>query len=586
MPTYTPQYPSPIDATTVKANNYFSEDYLPHFAIDPAISLTGSTVGTAWQTALHTYRRFSVDLGAGKIIKRVYIENFHHSGGVTVRGIKNVLLYGSNVQAAFDSTDYSDLTDLTEIGSFQVDVHVSSDVSDPQYFLLDNGAEFRYYVFRIADSWDTSYMGVRHVELQTEDVEDPIGSFDIEAPVPELFSTGEVPFAAFHIESPVPEVLSTGDVSAQFHLTAPVPEVYVVGEQLAYTPKYPSPIDDTTVKATSFYSASYAPYLAADPALSLIGGASDASWFTSGAFAPTKFNIDTGAPVIARRIYIENFHASGASVDIGIKDVIVYGSNVSTAFDNTTYADLTDLTELGTLQVEAHAPSDIVDSKYYFLDNEEEFRYYILRVSTNHEHANWLGIRHIEFQTQDKWGPPLDILSFSYTAPLPGIISEGDVSIVGFGDVDPKTASISSLGINPIIGAGHFTPRAVSIKGDFGAAGRFTPALHSIEAYGMVSIIGAGDVVAKLSMVDGFGQLSLIGTFDYKQPVPEITFNGITIATGAGLLNTVLPTISSYGHQTNIVVGAFETVLPKIISKGLQPESYTVIRHIRGGQCH
>ncbi len=167
---FSPQYPPAHSDTYVKATSKLNTNYWPHYATDPAISLTGSWSSTSWLSNGATNQRFHMDLGSAKTITRVYYENAHNSGGGTNAGVQNFTVWGSNDATAFPTLTYGTDTDWTEITPSQTsfDQHVASNVADPKYITLTNSTAYRYYAFKFADNWgDASYMGLRHIELQT-----------------------------------------------------------------------------------------------------------------------------------------------------------------------------------------------------------------------------------------------------------------------------------------------------------------------------------------------------------------------------------------------------------------------------------
>ena len=156
---------------------------------------------------------------------------------------------------------------------------------------------------------------------------------------------------------------------------------------------YPPAHSDTYVKATSKSSTSYWPYYATDPAKSLIGGASSNSWQ-----APTdgsqKFNIDLGDERLIDGVYVENFHASADLVTYGAKDCLLYGTNSSTAFANTTYSNVDDLTLLHSFALAMHPYVNATDPQYIEWTPTVAYRYYVLRIVNNYGGA-YLGFRRI-----------------------------------------------------------------------------------------------------------------------------------------------------------------------------------------------
>ena len=173
MPTYTSQYPTQDD-DHVKATTKASTSYWPYYATDPALSLTGDRGWTQWLAEQFTItnQRFHIDLGSAMIIRRIYYENSHSSGGSTTMGVENFTLWGSNTAGSFAELTYATDTGWTQITPAQstFDIHTSADEADPKYITISNSVEYRYYAFKFADNYgDAELMGVRHIELQTED---------------------------------------------------------------------------------------------------------------------------------------------------------------------------------------------------------------------------------------------------------------------------------------------------------------------------------------------------------------------------------------------------------------------------------
>jgi len=171
---YTSQYPPEQSDTYVKATTYYSSSYYPYYATDPTKSLTGTHVGNSWHSNLQTTnQRFHIDLGSAKIIKRIYYENMHVDGINTDRGAKDFTFWGSNTGAGtFDDLVYANDEGWTELTCSQntFDRHSEADEADPKYITVTNSTAYRYYAFKFADNYtDPNYLGVRRIELQTEE---------------------------------------------------------------------------------------------------------------------------------------------------------------------------------------------------------------------------------------------------------------------------------------------------------------------------------------------------------------------------------------------------------------------------------
>ncbi len=175
MPTYTSVYPPAQTADYVKATTTEGVQYYPYFTTDPTKSLIGSINYNQWVSSAFSTanQRFHIDLGSGEVIKRIYYENAHSSGVNTHYGAENFTFWGSNNAAAFAELTYGTDTNWTQITTTQgtFDEHVGADQADPKYDVVTNTTAYRYYAFKFADNYGAGdYMGVRRIELQTEDV--------------------------------------------------------------------------------------------------------------------------------------------------------------------------------------------------------------------------------------------------------------------------------------------------------------------------------------------------------------------------------------------------------------------------------
>jgi len=183
-------YPPAHNDTYVKATSTYSTNYWQYYATDPAKSVTSGATSQAWCSANGTEEnKFNIDLGGSYEIVRIYLENFHHGGGLTDRGVKDFRIYGTNSAVAFANVTFSDLTDLTLLGSFTAAEHVAADTADPQYFVLPTTGEYRYYIIRTITSYSlgpTYYQSAfRRIELQ-----ETAGDGDLELVPVEVESSG------------------------------------------------------------------------------------------------------------------------------------------------------------------------------------------------------------------------------------------------------------------------------------------------------------------------------------------------------------------------------------------------------------
>jgi len=171
--TYTSQYPPEQSDTFVKSTTKRTLNYWAYYATDPALSVIGGSAENAWLSDGNTDQRFHIDLGSAKVIRRIYYANYHLTGGFVTRGVKNFTFWGSNTGAgSFDDLVYGNDGGWTilDVSTNTMLEHTEVDEADPQYVAVTNSTEYRYYAFKFADNYgDGSYMGVRRIELQTED---------------------------------------------------------------------------------------------------------------------------------------------------------------------------------------------------------------------------------------------------------------------------------------------------------------------------------------------------------------------------------------------------------------------------------
>ncbi len=175
---YASVYPVAHNSTYVKST-YLNSLFHPYFATDPAKSLTGTATNNSWKSSTNP-SKFNIDLGSATEITRIYLENYHSSGGATLYGNKAFKIYGAlddaNGAAAFANTTVGDYTDLTLVHSVEINPteHTAVDGSDPQYFNLDSSsATYRYYIIEAYESFNPTYPnaagGFRRIELQGDD---------------------------------------------------------------------------------------------------------------------------------------------------------------------------------------------------------------------------------------------------------------------------------------------------------------------------------------------------------------------------------------------------------------------------------
>jgi hypothetical protein len=121
---------------------------------------------------------------------------------------------------------------------------------------------------------------------------------------------------------------------------------------------------------------------------------SGAYTYTAGTLTNVKINYDFASPVILNRLFLLNYRQN-SNFTIGVKDFSVYGTNIQSAFENTTYANTTDLVLLGTFTANMYIDTS---GQYFYINNTTPYRYYVLRIANNHGIIANIGFHHIEFQ--------------------------------------------------------------------------------------------------------------------------------------------------------------------------------------------
>jgi hypothetical protein len=198
---YISHYPD-LDTNHVKATSVLSSpSYDPWLSCDPAQSVIGDWSLHCWLGGADTNQRYHIDLGSGHIIKRLYYENGHSTGGNTDGGAKTFTFWGSNSASAFADLTYATDTDWTQLTTSQstFDKHSAVNQVEPKYITVTNTTSYQYYAIKIADAWGTlGYVGFRRVELQVETGDISITADPIETTTSILGSA----FAVFVVADP------------------------------------------------------------------------------------------------------------------------------------------------------------------------------------------------------------------------------------------------------------------------------------------------------------------------------------------------------------------------------------------------
>ena len=151
--------------------------------------------------------------------------------------------------------------------------------------------------------------------------------------------------------------------------------------------------------ATSQYDTSRTPPMAFDPSRPLTGSSQLNQWYTSNNTSSNKINVAFAEDIILKKLIINNAWdtsgPAGSQGAFGMKDIILYGTNSETAYLNTVYTNLDDLTELLSFTLPLHIESDVSDPQEVLLnDNILDFKYYVFRC--DNWKGTYLGIRQID----------------------------------------------------------------------------------------------------------------------------------------------------------------------------------------------
>lgn len=168
------KYIKPVSAIATSLHSITGYDAINAF--NPYLSLIGSYRYTSWSSnsAIGIGQKLNAAYSEPGILKRLVINNSHNEG-ITKYGIKDVILYGTNVEAAYLNTVYANTDDLTELHSFTLREHISSDVADPEEIALPVITQpFKYYIFRIVNGYDVEFRIVRQVDMYFENYESVI----------------------------------------------------------------------------------------------------------------------------------------------------------------------------------------------------------------------------------------------------------------------------------------------------------------------------------------------------------------------------------------------------------------------------
>jgi hypothetical protein len=169
---YPADFPSAFSDDYVKATSKYDTNYWPYYAANDYLSIVNSITGASWVSGScsGTNQRFHIDLGAGKVIKRIYYENLQHNGSTWITaGAKTFTFWGSNEASAFAELTYGTDTNWTQLTTSQgtFDEHDASNNQNFKNIDVTNSTSYRYYAIKISDNWgDPNYIGLRRVILK------------------------------------------------------------------------------------------------------------------------------------------------------------------------------------------------------------------------------------------------------------------------------------------------------------------------------------------------------------------------------------------------------------------------------------
>lgn len=442
--TYTGQYPVAHNGNYVKATSYYSTSFYQYFATDPSLSLIGDWTGKVWLSAngQNTNQRFHIDLGSAKKIEKVYYENLHTIGAATDRGVRAFTLWGSNNASDFNNLTYSNdgtwVQLTTDVSEF--DKHSEVNAADPKYVMVTNNVSYRYYAFKFSTNWGGNYMGLRHVELQTQDplnyrkkvvLDDGVDL--VSGRVPYISTNGRLISSSNFLFDGTS--LTAGYLGLLAGTTSPhtAPISFTSGSLMdenevgamefkdddlyftitsgdgTYTPQYPPAQSSVYVAATTTHpSLDYVPWYATNPSLPLTGTWQLNSWLSASGASRlnNRFSIDLGSAKTITNVMYNNGHHYGGSTNSGAKNFLMYGSNNASDFADTSYGTGSDgdwvLLNTSVTQFDQHIGSNVADPKTFTIANTVAYRYYSFRIADNWGHGTYTNIRHIELQTSDK----------------------------------------------------------------------------------------------------------------------------------------------------------------------------------------
>lgn len=306
-------------------------------------------------------------------------------------------------------------------------------------------------------------------------------------------------------------------------------------------------LDNHSYYATTENGSFSAPVFAFDTSVLKTGIWDYTSWISAGfVITNQRLIIVFNNPVEFNKIVINNGHNSGATTDVGAKNVKITVS--SDAITDTTYN------------------AAVANSEVLFDDVFDE------HVSSDIEDPQIL------------WNDPASGYG-NIIVPLAAINSSGSIDIIGFGALNVFT-NISSVLQNTTIGTGRVLPKRIKIHGNYGFVGSLVAPISNIESYGFNTIIGVANLEVKAPSINTYGQITTLGACNIAAKKPSLNMYGSMLVSGVGRLQQPLSSVSSYGYITSFGIGTIEVSIPKLLGVDSRSNEYTIIRYERDRQCH
>lgn len=230
---------------------------------------------------------------------------------------------------------------------------------------------------------------------------------------------------------------------------------------MGFTPVYPPAHDSNYYKGSAATGSGTGkkPWYSGNPASPLTGAFTNAAWLMNSVSYLAKFIVylGVGNAQAVSKIVMDNFHSAGASTELGVKDVKLFGSNDPNCV-YATYTDETNLDLLCTFTLNQHVASDIVDPQPFTFSNSTAYLYYVFKIITVYPTLpSAYGWRHVELLKDDTPAPVTGSISGTFTAPSGEIYGSipGPVSGTMAGDFPSLSGELSGwqAPIGDLVGA-------------------------------------------------------------------------------------------------------------------------------------